>query len=107
MSTRILFLLRLYITLLLVFVGQKVVFMLVNIGHAAGAPFGSCAAVLFHGLKLDSVAACYLLVVPLIVLVVSCFLRSTALRKVLVPYYWFAAVLMALLFVADVILYAF
>ncbi len=107
MSTRLKYLIRLYVTLLVVFVVEKVLFMLVNLSHSDGAPLGSCAAVLLHGLKLDSVTACYLLVVPLLVIVVSCFLRHMALRRVMKPYYWFAAVLMALVFVADVVLYHF
>ena len=41
-KTRLLTLLRLYITLLLIFVTQKVVFMLFNMGLAGGAPFGQC-----------------------------------------------------------------
>ena len=107
MKQRLLFLVRLYVTLLLVFMTQKVVFMLVNIAHADGAPFGSCLAVLWHGLRLDSVAASYLLIVPVVVLLVSCFVKRMDLRRVLRPYYWIAAVLMGVLFVADVVLYAF
>lgn len=107
MKSRLLYLLKLYITLLLVFIAQKVLFMLVDMGHADGTPLGSCVAVLWHGLKLDSVTACYLLVVPLLVLVASCFLYRMALRRVMKPYYWFVAVLMALVFVADVVLYHF
>ncbi len=107
MKQRLLFLLRLFVTLLLIFMTQKVVFMLVNLGHADGATFGSCLVVLWHGLRLDSVAASYLLIVPVIVLVVSCFVKRMNLRRVLCPYFGIAAVLMAVIFVADVVLYAF
>ena len=41
-------LLRLYITLVLIFVTQKMVFMAVNAGMAGDAPFGSCVAALWH-----------------------------------------------------------
>lgn len=105
MKQRLLFLLRLYVTLILIFVTQKIVFMLVNMGHADGASFGSCVAVLWHGLHLDSVTACYILLVPLIVVLISGFFRNFALRKVLMPYYVIIGVLMALVFAIDTILY--
>lgn len=100
-------LVRLYLTLLLVFVTQKVVFMLANMGLADGAPFGECMAALWHGLRLDSVMACYLLLLPAVVLTISFFFKRFPLRKVLMPYYVIVAVLMALVFVADTILYHF
>ena len=106
-KTRLLTLLRLYITLLLIFVTQKVVFMLFNMGLAGGAPFGQCLLVLWHGLRLDSVTACYLLLLPALVLLVSCFARSLPLRRVLRPYYILVAVVVAAIFVVDVVLYSF
>ena len=99
--------LRLYVTLLLIFVTQKVVFMLVNMGYAGGAPFGSCIAALWHGLRLDSVTAAYILIIPLLVMLVSCFFKRFPLRKVLKPYYILIGTLMALVFVADLVLYHF
>ena len=107
MKQRLLFLLRLYITLILIFVTQKIVFMLINIAHAEGAPFSQCCLSLFHGLKLDSVAACYILIIPLLVLIISGFFKSFPLKKVLLPYYIIAGILMALIFAADAILYFF
>ena len=107
MLQRVLYLLRFYITLILIFVTQKVVFMVFNLSHADGAPFGECVKALWHGLPLDSVAACYLIIVPVIVVIVSCFFKQFNLRRVLTPYYAVAAVLMALIFVADVVLYFF
>ncbi len=107
MAKRILFLLRLYVTLLLVFVTQKVLFMLFNLPSAGGTSFGEWMAVLWHGLPLDSVAACYLLAVPAVAVVVSCFCGRVPLRRVLTPYYVLAAVVMALCFAADTVLYRF
>ena len=100
-------LLRLYITLLLIFVTQKVVFMLVNTGMADGAPFVTCLAAIWHGLRLDSVMACYLLAVPAIVIAISFFFKKFALRKVLTPYYVVVAILMSVVFIADTMLYFF
>ena len=106
-QSKVLILLRLYITLLLIFVTQKVVFMLVNIGLADGAPFGSCVAALWHGLRLDSVTACYLLLLPAVAILISFFVKKFPLRKVLKPYYIIVAALLSLIFVADTVLYLF
>jgi len=100
-------LLRLFATLILLFVTQKVVFMLFNLSHADGAPFLSCAASLWHGLRLDIATTCYLLLLPTLVLLISCFFKRFPLRKVLMPYYILVAVVLALIFVADTILYSF
>ena len=107
MKKRIVFIFKLFITLILIFVVQKIVFMLVNMGHAYGAPFGSCVASLWHGLRLDIVSACYILVVPAIVMFVSFFFKRFPLRKVLISYYVLAALVMALIFLGDVIIYFF
>ncbi len=98
-------LLRLYITLLLIFVTQKVVFMLCNMNLADGAPFGSCLSALWQGLRLDSVMACYLLVIPAIVVAVSYFFRRFALRRILMPYYVVVAIVTGVIFLIDIILY--
>ena len=107
LQSRLAFLLRLYITLVLIFVTQKVVFMLVNIGMADGAPFTSCLAALWHGLRLDSTMACYLLLLPAVVTAISYFVRGLALRRVLTPYYVLVAALVGIIFVADTVLYLF
>ena len=100
-------LLRLFAILILMFVTQKVVFMLFNLSHADGAPFLSCMASLWHGLRLDIATACYLLLLPTLVLLISCFFKRFPLRKVLMPYYILVAIVLALIFVADTILYSF
>lgn len=81
MAKRVLFLVRLYVTLLLIFVTQKVLFMLLNLSYGAGMTAGDWLAVLWHGLPLDSVAACYLLAVPFVVVILSCFLAKSLFAK--------------------------
>ena len=49
MKLRLRFLLTLFLVLVLLFVAQKVVFMLYNGSMAEGAPFLTCVAVLWHG----------------------------------------------------------
>ena len=105
MCQRLLFLLRLYVTLLLLFVTQKVLFMAFNYPYAAGTSVGDWLSVLWHGLRLDSVAACYLLVVPVLVVLLTFFFCKLPVRRVLVWYYALVAPLMALAFAADMVLY--
>ena len=100
-------LLRLFALLLLIFVTQKVLFMLYNMGMADGAPFLSCLASLWHGLRLDIATACYLIIFPTQVILISFFFKQFPLRKVLMPYYILVALLLSLIFVADTILYSF
>ena len=107
MYKRLIYLIRLYITLLLIFMTQKVVFMLVGMGHADGAPFGQCVAALWHGLRLDSVTACYIIVIPLLLVVVSCLAPFKKFRKWHRPYFAVVAILMAMAFVADTVMYFF
>ena len=104
---RIKALLRLFVTFILMFVTQKVVFMLFNMSMADGAPFLSCMASLWHGLRLDIATTCYLLLLPTLVLLISYFLKRFPLRKVLMPYYILVAIVLSLIFVADTILYSF
>lgn len=107
MKRRIILLIKLYITFLLIFASQKILFMLVNIGHADGAPFWECVSVLWHGLRLDSVTACYLLIIPWMLALVSCFLKKMRMDKVMRPYFIVISVIMSLIFVADIVLYWF
>ena len=98
-------LIRLYITLILIFLTQKMAFLLITCRMAAGAPLGECLASLWHGLRLDSVMACYLLLLPALFTLTSFFFRRFALRSLLTPYYLLAALVMGIIFVADTILY--
>lgn len=100
-------LLRLFVTIVLLFITQKVLFMLYNMGMADGAPFLSCLASLWHGLRLDITMACYLIILPVVVVLVSYFFHKFPLRKVLMPYYILVAIVLALIFVADTVLYSF
>lgn len=98
-------LIRLFVTLLLIFVTQKILFMFFNMGAADGVPFLACVSVLWHGLRLDIASACYLTAIPLVVTIVSLFFRRFPLRKVLSPYFLIVSIVLALIFVADTLLY--
>lgn len=107
MAKRLIFLLRMYVTLLLIFATQKLVFMVFNCGYAGGTTGWDWLSVLWHGLRLDSVTACYLLVVPAVAVLVSFFWSGMPVRRMLTYYYAVAAPLMALAFATDMVLYRF
>ena len=108
MKKQILFLLRLFVTVVLIFVTQKIVFLVVCSSHNAGAPFGQCIAALWHGFALDTVMASYIIVLPLLTLIiVSIVKKNIKLCTLLTPYYFFVALLMAIIFIADIIMYRF
>lgn len=98
---------HLFVILLLIFLTQKVVFMLYNMGMSDGAPFLSCMASLWHGIRLDIATVCYLIIFPTLVLLISFFFKKFPLRKVLMPYYILIAVVLSIIFVADTVLYGF
>lgn len=103
---RLRFIVSLFLTLVLLFVVQKVVFMLYNGSMAEGAPFFTCVAALWHGLGLDIATACYLMIVPVLVTLVSLFVRIP-MRRVLVPYYILIALVFTLAFAVDLVLYSY
>ena len=104
---RLLFLLRLYVTLLLIFMTQKLIFMLCNLGFADHLTVGDWLAVMWHGLPLDSVTACYLLWPPTLLVWVSLFVHDISFKRWLTPYFALISLPMSIVFVADVVMYRF
>lgn len=101
------FIFKFFILLLLIFVLQKVVFMLANQSYCDSFAMADALGVLWHGLRLDVVIACYLMIVPVIVCAVSQFFESVRLRKILSVYYIFSSAIIAVSFLADLVLYNF
>lgn len=105
--TRLFFILRLYITLMLIFGTQKLVFILANLNYADTLSPGDWIGVVWHGWALDSVTACYLLWIPAIVVWISFFVPRLNSKRILTPYYVLMALLMSVIFVADTVMYRF
>lgn len=109
MKLRLTYLVRLYVLTVLVFVVQKPLFMLATM-PADGVSYGlsDCLRVMLNGLLLDIPTTGYLMILPLLAVIVSCWLGSgLRLRRWMSCYYAVAAVTVSLLFVADVSLYPF
>lgn len=104
--SRILYLLRLWLSLLLLFALGKMVFLMYN---ADVSPFGCADAwqVWWHGLTMDISTAGYVTALPLLLALVSLWWRKLPLRWVLWPYLTVVAVLLAVIIGGDTVLYEF
>ena len=107
MKQRLTYLLKLYFALLLTFVVQKIFFIFVNIQYAESLSFGNFFNILWHGLNLDSVTSCYILALPAIIVLISIFFKHFPLRPILYPYYLIISLIVAVIFLADLVLYHF
>ena len=104
MRGRILYLAKIYLLTVLIFMAAKLVFMLCN--HAVSSfSVSDILAVLWHGLALDLSTALYFLILPFLVTMVCAWVKLP--MWLLKPYYALVAVLFALAFVVDTSMYPF
>lgn len=106
MRSRILYLLRFALVVLLSFLVLKGCFLLLVPAEGA-LSMGDIFAVLYHGLSLDFSVLGYLLVIPLLMTAVSCFFRAFPARRALRPYHILTAALISIVGITDVRLYPF
>ena len=106
MKDRILYLVKVYLITICIFVIAKVVFMVANY---EGHPFGIADVweVVKHGLSLDLSTSLYVLILPFLLTLVSVWWRPKGLEAVMKIYYGVIAVLLMLAFTADTSLYPF
>jgi phosphoglycerol transferase MdoB-like AlkP superfamily enzyme len=104
MKQRILFILRYYVTLLALFVPARLLFMAVNADKSY--PAIDYLNVAWQGLQLDVAIAGYLTALPLLLCIVSIFVKLP-IGKIVQPYNVVAAIAIALAFIADASLYPF
>ncbi len=95
---------RYYAALLLCFLPLRLLFLAANSTEEYN--IGEYIDVALHGLILDIAVAGYLTVIPLLFAIAGLFMRIP-LRKLFIPYNIFAAITIALAFVADISLYPF
>ena len=106
MKDRILYLVKVYLITICIFVIAKVVFMVANYeGHAFG--IADVWEVVKHGLSLDLSTSLYVLILPFLLTLVSVWWRPKGLESVMKIYYGVIAVLLMLAFTADTSLYPF
>ena len=107
MKKRIIYIVSYFFTLLLLFVIQKPLFMLYNDAVGKEVSVNDFWQVMWHGVSLDATTAGYLTALPLLVILVSIWIRKISLKKLLLPYYILVAILVSVVFVVDMGLYPF
>ena len=106
MRQRLIYLMKVYMLTVVVFIAAKLVFMLVNYeGHAFD--IGDMCAVILHGLTLDLSTSLYFLILPFLTTLVSLWWDDRRLHTFLRIYYGIIATMLMLAFVADTSLYPF
>ena len=106
MRQRLIYLIKVYMLTVAIFIAAKLVFMLVNYeGHAFG--IGDVVAVIIHGLSLDLSTSLYFLILPFLITLVSLWCDDRRLHTILRIYYGIIATMMTFAFVADTSLYPF
>lgn len=107
MRQRVLYLAKVYLLTVVMFIAAKVVFMWANHeGHTF--TWGDVWDVIRHGFTLDLSTSLYLLIVPFLITFISVWIdNSKPLRLILKIYYGIVAAALILAFVADTSLYPF
>ena len=107
MAKRALFLLKTYLWTLLIFVVAKIAFMLCN-GADHPVTFSDMCDVVRHGLSLDLSTSLYILSVPFLLMMLSVWTGFKRwLRLILLSFFAFISLALALAVVADTSLYPF
>lgn len=101
------YLIRLFLAALAVFMLQKVLFMVINLQCGADLGLGDWLSVVWHGLRLDMVMACYFITVPILVCLVAQFFNKFHLRAVMAVWFLLFSLVLAVAFLADAVLYSF
>ena len=106
MRQRLIYLIKVYMLTVAIFIAAKLVFMLINYeGHAFGV--SDVVAVIIHGLSLDLSTSLYFLILPFLITLVSLWCDDRRLHTILHIYYGIIATMMTFAFVADTSLYPF
>jgi phosphoglycerol transferase MdoB-like AlkP superfamily enzyme len=107
MKQRLLFPLIVFAGWLPVLAIQKPIFMIYHHALSEGYTVAEWLKVIWYGLKLDCTVAGYLTIIPLLCAILSIWLPGAHIRKCLRVYFGFVAVVIAMVFAADVALYTF
>ncbi|MDR1258158.1 MAG: sulfatase-like hydrolase/transferase [Tannerellaceae bacterium] len=107
MKQRLLFCLIVFAGWLPVLAIQKPIFMIYHHALSGGYTLAEWLRVIWHGLKLDCAVAGYLTVIPLLCTILSIWLPTVWIRKCLKVYFGLVALIIAMVFSADLALYTF
>jgi phosphoglycerol transferase MdoB-like AlkP superfamily enzyme len=104
---RIIQLIKIYLLFILIFLLQKPLFMLYYHNLYHDVSFIDFFRVLANGLKLDASMAGYLTILPGIFLIASVWAPFTIIEKIFKGYFALMALLISIIFVADIALYGY
>ena len=109
MKKRFTFLSLLFVTLWLIYIFQKPLFMLYNgaLSMSASLTLKDFLQVMQHGASMDAAMVGYIIGLPFICVLISIWYKRFPLKKILIPYYIIAALLITITFVVDMVLYSF
>lgn len=100
-------LVRHYLSLVILFILEKPLFMLYAGGISGGYGAGQWLQVMIHGVGIDTSVAAYLTLLPVIAAVLSIIWESFPIRTVMKAYDGIVSVLLSLIFIGDAALYPF
>ena len=107
MKKRLIYLVSYFLMVFALMIAQKPLFMLYNDAASKGASVSDYWQVMYHGASLDATMTAYLTTLPFLLVLVSIGFKKFPFRKILLPYYIVAALLVAITFVVDMGLYPF
>lgn len=107
MAQRLIFFLRYWLSVLLLFVIEKPLSMLYTMPSEADYRLSDFLSVMLHALPLDISCTGYVTIFPLLLLLLSVWWKRMPFREIVLLYNIPLALILALLFVGDTILYPF
>ena len=105
MKERLIGLIKTYILFVCIFILQKPLFILYYSSLYAGTSWTDPCKIIWNGLPLDLSLAGYLTAIPGLFFIASAWTLSKALRCIWNGYYFFIAILLAVIFIVDIGLY--
>ena len=108
MRTRILYIIKLYLAIVTIFISQKTVFMMADAPEGNDYGVAQWMEVITNGLLLDVPMTGYIVALPLIAIMATVWIgKEIRLRRVVTPYYILIAIAVGTIFVSDLALYPF
>lgn len=107
MISKLIQFIKIYLFFILIFLVQKPLFMLYYHNLYHDISFLDFVRVLGNGLKLDASMAGYLTILPGIFLIMSLWISSKVINKIFKVYFAIVALLISIIFVADISLYGY
>lgn len=102
MKVRILFLLKYLLFWLTLFILGKIIFLLYENDQSFALPFSDWLLILLHGMRLDLSTAGYFLIIPTLVIALSCPFKGTPVYYILNTYTFILLILFLLITLVDI-----